>query len=208
MKNSSEALELLAPLAPEHARPWRLPEFGESGEAPLHTAEQIESIEAAAYEEGYARGRAEGLNAGAAEAQAQAQRLRTLLEHCARPLAQLDAEVEAALVELALHAARRLVQSEFEIDPTRMAGSVREAIATLAAVPREVRVHLHPEDARLLQDHLVPPPEVSAWRLVPDPSLQRGDCRISGETGWIDATLGSRTRSMAQALMAEAGLAA
>lgn len=205
MKSSFEALE---PLAAEHARPWQLPEFGQPAETPLRTAEQIESIETAAYEEGYARGRAEGLKAGAAEAQAQAQRLRSLLEHCSRPLAHLDAEVEAALIELALQAARRLVQAEFEIDPARMAGTVRESIAALAVVPREVRVHLHPEDARLLQDQLVPPPEVSAWRLVPDPSLQRGDCRISGETGWIDATLGSRTRSMAQALVAEAGVAA
>jgi flagellar assembly protein FliH len=206
VKNSFDTLE---PLAPEHARPWQLPQFGEpAAQAPLRTAEQIESIEAAAYEEGFVRGRAEGLKAGAAEIQAQAIRLRTLLEHCARPLAQLDAEVEAALVELALQAARRLVQSEFEIDPLRMAGTVREAIAALAVVPREVRVHLHPEDARLLQDQLTPPPEVSAWRLVPDVSLQRGDCRISGETGWIDATLASRTRSLGQTLMAEAGMAA
>lgn len=205
MKNSFETLE---PLVGD-ARPWQLPVFGEPvAEAPLRTAKQIESIEAAAYEEGFARGRAEGLKAGAGEVQAQAQRLRALLDHCAKPLTQLDAEVEAALVELALQAARRLVQGEFELDPSRMAGTVREAIAALAVVPRELRVHLHPEDARLLQDQLAPPPEVAAWRLVPDASLQRGDCRISGETGWIDATLASRTRSMAQTLTAETGLAA
>jgi flagellar assembly protein FliH len=198
VKSSSEPLES-AEL--RHARPWQLPVFGHSAPQPLHTAEQVESIEAAAYEEGFARGHAEGLAAGAAEVKAQAQRLRALLEHCSRPLAHLDAEVESALVELALQVARRLVQREFEIDPRRMAGTVREAIGTLAAVPRELRVHLHPEDARLLQDQLAPPPEVTSWRLVPDAALERGDCRIAGETGWIDATLSSRVKTLAQTLL-------
>jgi len=189
------------------AQRWNLPLFG-CGEAkppPPPTAAQIESIEAAAHAEGLARGHAEGYAAGAVEARAQAQRLRQLLEHCAKPLAQLDAEVEAVLTELALQAARRLVQKEFEIDPARMAGTVREALAALVTMPRELRVHLHPEDAKLLQDCLERPAEVSAWRFVSDPTLARGDCRIAGDTGWVDATLDARVRSMAQSLQAEGG---
>lgn len=206
MKNLSEALDI-GEL--QQVRPWQLPVFGQKvAEAQPPTAQEIESIEAAAYEEGYARGRGEGQAAGREEMRVQAQRLHDLLEHCAKPLARLDAEVEAALVELALQAARRLVQAEFEIDPARMAGSVREAIGALVTVPRELRVLLHPEDLRLLQEVLTPPPEVNAWRLVPDASLERGDCRIAGETGWVDATLATRTRSLAQGLAAETGIAA
>ena len=205
MKNLSEILE---PGQPHPVRAWQLPVFGQRvAEAQPPTAEQIDSIEAAAYEEGFTRGRGEGLAAGAEEVRMQARRLVTLLDHCAKPLAQLDAEVESALVELALQAARRLVQAEFELDPLRMTGTVREAIGALAAMPRELRVLLHPDDARLLQDALVPPPEVTAWRLVPDASLERGDCRIAGETGWVDATLASRVRSLSQALSVEGGAA-
>ena len=86
-----------------------------------------------------------------------------------------------------------------------MAGTIAEAIAALVSVPREVRVHLHPEDAKLLREALSPPPDVVSWRLVPDAALQRGDCRISGETGWVDATLNGRVRSMAQALVDDVG---
>jgi len=98
------------------------------------------------------------------------------------------------------------VQQEFEIDPARMAGTVNEAIAALVVMPRDLRVLLHPEDARLLKDCLVRPDEVSSWRLVPDPTLTRGDCRIAGDSGWVDATLATRERSLAQALLGETGV--
>lgn len=186
------------------AQRWELPVFN-AAPAPLRTAAQLDDLEAAAHEEGFARGHADGLAAGMAEMQQQAQRLRQLLEHCAQPLAQLDADVEAVLVELALRAARQLVQQEFEIDPARMAATVNEAVAALVVVPRELRVLLHPDDARLLKDILVRPAEVAAWRIVPDPTLARGDCRIAGDSGWVDATLATRERSLAQALLDDGG---
>lgn len=174
--------------------------------APPPTAARLDDLEAAAHEEGFARGHADGMAAGMAEMREQAQRLRALLDHCTLPLAQLDAEVESALVELALHAARRLVQQEFEIDPQRMAATVNEAVEALVVMPRELRVLLHPEDARLLKDTLLRPAEVSAWRIVSDPTLARGDCRIAGDSGWVDATLATRERSLAQALLGEGGI--
>ena len=139
----------------------------------------------------------------AAVARTQAQRLCSLLDHLAQPLAHLDAEVETALVQLALQVGRRLAQHELSLDVDKLGGVVREAIAALTVMPAELRVHLHPEDARLLKDRLTPPPEVNAWRLVPDNSLQRGDCRIAGDTGWVDATLQTRVASIAQSLFNE-----
>jgi flagellar assembly protein FliH len=197
-------MNLSEDLAMGGAQRWQLPVFNApASPAPL-TAARLDELEAAAHEEGFARGHADGLAAGMAEMRQQAQRLRGLLEHCARPLQQLDAEVEATLVELALAAARRLVQHEYEIDPELLAATVHEALAALVAVPREVRVLLHPDDAKLLKDTLVRPAEVTAWRIVPDPTLARGDCRIAGDGGWVDATLATRERSLAQALLGEA----
>lgn len=179
---------------------WELPVFGAAAEAPP-TAAQVDAIEAAAYDEGFARGRAEGRNAGAAEMRAQALRLAALLDHLAQPLAELDAEVEAALVSLALQVGKRLALHELGVDPAKVGAIVNKAIAALVAVPREVQVHLHPDDARLLKDSLTPPPEVSAWRIVADAGLGRGDCRVSGETGWVDATIEARAAGIAQALL-------
>lgn len=174
----------------------------------MHTAAQLDAMERAAYDEGFARGHAEGHAAGAADARNAAQRLRQLLEHCARPLEQLDGEVEQALVELAMQAARRLVQREYRFDPQLMSAAIHEAVAALTTMPRELRVHLNPEDLRLLHDSLERPPELGAWRLVPDPALARGDCRIASDTGWVDATLATREQALARALGAQREAAA
>jgi len=184
---------------------WEAPAFGQPAAAAqsLHTAAQLDALERAAHEEGFARGHADGYAAGAADARNAAQRLQQLLEHCARPLAELDGEVEQALVELALQAARRLVQREYQFDPGLMTGAVHEAVAALATIPRELRVHLHPEDLRLLHDSLERPPELSAWRLVADAALSRGDCRIASDSGWVDATLATREQALARALDAQ-----
>lgn len=192
------------------AQRWQMPAFGEpaKGRPALHTAAQLDAMDRAAFEEGFARGRAEGLAAGAAEARAAAQRLRDLLQHCAKPLDELDCEVETALVELALRAARRLAQRELMLDPTLLAGLVHQAVAALAQAPREVRVHLHPEDLKLLNNHLEKPAELAAWRLLPDTTLERGDCRIASEAGWVDATLATGEQALLRALGAERELAA
>lgn len=200
--------EFSSVLSAEHApvaQRWQQPVFGESA-APrpvLHTAAQLDAMERAAFEEGFTRGRAEGLKSGADEVRAMAQRLRALLEHCAKPLDELDCEVETAMVELALRAARRLVQREYQLDPALLANAVREALANLAGAPRELRVHLHPEDLKLLGDKLERPEGVSGWRLLPDHALQRGDCRIEGESGWIDATLATAEQALLRVLGAE-----
>jgi flagellar assembly protein FliH len=195
----SDVIEQLA-----GAQRWQAPALSQGAAAlPLHTAAQLDAMERAAYEEGFARGHAEGYAAGAQDARSAAQRLRELLDHCARPLDELDAEVEQALLELALQAARRLVQREYEFDPKLMGAAIHEAVAALATMPRELRVHLHPEDLRLLHDSLERPSELAAWRLVPDPALLRGDCRIASDSGWVDATLATREQSLARALGAQ-----
>src|SRR3546814_12826081 len=99
--------EVLADPQAQFAR-WQMPVFeSASNDAPL-TAQAIEDIEAAAYEEGRQRGYADGLKTGREDMNQQVARLRGLIEQIARPLATLDDEVERALVDLACAVARRL----------------------------------------------------------------------------------------------------
>lgn len=209
MKNSSEAavLETVSVISAESvgsaARLWELPSFNEPDPNSLPTAKHLQEIEQAAYEEGFARGKAEGYAAGAAIAREQAQRLRDLLEHLARPIAELDAEVESTLVALAIDVARRLVNAQIELDPTIVAGVVREALEALGDTPRDARVHLHPADLESLRDVLQPPSEGPKWRFVPDASLHRGDCRIVTEGGQVDARLDTREAGVSRTLIGD-----
>jgi flagellar assembly protein FliH len=60
---------------------------------------------------------------------------------------------------------------------------------------REVRVHLHPEDARLVRSRLADAGGERAWSIAEDPIISRGGCRVSSENSTIDAQLEQRIGS-------------
>lgn len=204
--------ELMPPEVLASATRWKLPPFAANTAAhnatsgsprgKLNTAGHLDEIEKAAYEEGFARGQADGYQTGKSEIQAVSSRLNQLLDHLGRPFKDIDAEVEHALVLLAMDVARRLVNEDLQINPQHVAGTVHEAVAALAATPREMKIHLHPEDAAVLKDSLHLSTEAS-WKLVPDNSLNRGDCRVITESGQIDARLDTRQANITDALLGE-----
>jgi flagellar assembly protein FliH len=178
---------------------WQLPNFDAALARPP-TAEQIESIEAAAYQDGFQRGQSEGFTAGQQAVLLQAQRLQSLVDHIMRPLAHLDEEVERALVDLAGAIARRLLHDEITAQPERVIALVREALAGLPPQLRSLRLQVHPGDEALLREHLSAPPDVQDFRIVPDPDLRPGDCRVHTESALVDARLDRRVRVIAEAL--------
>lgn len=183
---------------------WQLPVFAGGGQSEPITAQQLEDIEQAAYQDGFQRGQGEGFNAGQQAVLKQSQRLQALVAHLAKPLEQLDAEVEQALAELAMGVARRLIGAELAASPEQVVGMVREALAAVPPYQRNVRVEAHPEDVALLKEQLQPPPDADAFKVVADPSLSAGDCRIVTESSSIDGRIESRMRSVAQTLRGDA----
>ncbi|HEY9544945.1 MAG TPA: FliH/SctL family protein [Solimonas sp.] len=198
MRDAADS-EVLADPQAQFAR-WQMPVFeSASNDAPL-TAQAIEDIEAAAYEEGRQRGYADGLKTGREDMNQQVARLRGLIEQIARPLATLDDEVERALVDLACAVARRLLDEELTLAPERVLTLARTALAALPADLRDIRLYLHPDDARQARDELLPPPEAENFRIFDDPALARGDCRVQTESAYLDARLDARIALAAAAL--------
>ncbi|MGH8506031.1 MAG: FliH/SctL family protein [Stenotrophobium sp.] len=186
---------------------WQLPSIVDAhAVAPdntgLHTAADLDQLEAVAYEEGHARGYAEGLQSGQREVREMATQLQALLEHLSQPLADIDIELEHALTQLTVKVARKLINDELQLNPKKVAGAMHEAIAALSETPRELRVHLHPEDVALLTDQLTLNTE-AAWKLVADTSLARGDCRIVTDSGQVDARLDTRQANLERNLLGE-----
>ena len=174
------------------------------------TADELDGVARAAWEEGHARGLADGLAAAVAETQrrhaALDQRIAQLdstMTALARPLAELDAQVEHQLAQLALTVARHLVRRELRIDPTQVIGILRQAVSLLPAAARDVRVHLHPEDAALVAEKLAVPASGPAWVVVEDPVLSRGGCRVTAENSQIDARLETRINAALVAVLGE-----
>lgn len=185
---------------------WQIPVFDEPKSRELdglHTAAQLDEIEAAAYQEGLQRGHAQGYADGQREARVEADRLRELLEHLQRPLAQLNEDVERAMLDTACAIARRLAQAELSFQPELIEQVARTALAELPSYARELSLHLHADDAALLQAR----PELrfngQDCRIVVDPNLQRGDCRIVTDSTRIDARLDARLAAVRAALAGE-----
>lgn len=185
---------------------------------PGKTVQELEELERRTYEEafakgqaeGYAQGRAEGLAAAEREMRPQLQqlqerieRLDSIMNSLARPLEELDPEVEDQLLQLALTIGRHLVRRELRIDPTQVIAIIRETVGLLPMSARDVRVHLHPEDAAIVRERLASPSQDRAWTIVEDPVMTRGGCRVTTDTANIDARLESRMAAAISAVLGD-----
>lgn len=173
------------------------------------TAEQLETLQKEAYQEGFELGKREGLEAGHREAlESGRQQVAGLVQGVERlmatletPLKELDEQVERELVDLVISMVRQLVRREIRMEPSHIIGMVRESLSILPVSSRNIRVHLHPEDARLVREIYDMSEKEQGWSVVEDPVLARGGCRVVTETSQIDATLESRLAAMATHLM-------
>jgi flagellar assembly protein FliH len=181
---------------------WDLPSVSGKavqGRRPGRTVAELEAIERTAFQESFAAGKAQGLAAAHAETQqaldklkAQVAQLESMFTTLARPLQDMDAQVEQQLVSLALTVARQLVRRELKMDPAQVIAVIRESVGLLPAAARDVRVHLHPEDAAVVRERLATPSAERAWTIIEDPVMTRGGCRVTTDTAQIDARLETR----------------
>jgi flagellar assembly protein FliH len=197
---------------------WDLPSVtGKPVQArrPGKTVGELEEVEQRAYQEAFAKGHAAGLAAAKAEHQqiiaqskAQVARLEQVLNSLAQPLNEVDAQVESELVNLALTVARQLVRRELKIDPSQVIAIIRETVQLLPLAARDVRVHLHPEDAAIVRERLATTSAERAWSIIEDPVLTRGGCRVTTDSAQIDARLETRINTVVATILGDERAAA
>ncbi len=192
---------------------WDLPSVSGrtvQGRRAGRTVGELEDVERRAYDEAFAMGREAGLAAAKAETQkaltqlsAQVRQLEAIVSLLSRPLQAMDQDVEQQLTQLALMVARQLVRRELRLDPAQVIAVIRETVALLPAAARDVRVHLHPEDAAIVRERLATPAAERAWTIVEDPVTTRGGCRVTTDTAHIDARLETRINAVITSLLGD-----
>jgi flagellar assembly protein FliH len=189
---------------------WQLPQINGPVVGRSRRREDLDVIEGDAFDKGFAEGREAGLAAAQQEQQAAqteiAARVRQLdevLEFMARPIADLDREVLLQLAGLAGAIARHVVRRELTTQPDEIVAVIRETVALLPVSARDVRVHLHPEDARLVRERLSEVTGDRAWSIAEDPILARGGCRVTSENSMIDAQLEQRLGAAIAAVLGD-----
>jgi flagellar assembly protein FliH len=189
---------------------WQAPSFeseqrrhgaGNNGSHNGETREQQEQHRRRIHEQAFARGYSEGLEKGQKEMREQAAYLESLMTGLVKPLRNLDKQVVDDLVQLCMAVVRQLVRRELKISPDEVIAVVKEALNQLPVAAGEIRLELHPEDAVLVRKMLGGAEAETPWRIVEDPVLSRGGCKVSTSASRIDATVENRINAAIAAVI-------
>ena len=162
-------------------------------------AEQLESVKEETRQSGFSEGQQQGAEQGfqqGLEKAEQALRSRyAVLEHLSDELVRQKNILDDRQCGLAARLLEKLLldilRVELRHSSERIESVVRESLALLDADDQEVlRVYLHPDDLIWVAD--LADSEHLTLRLIEDPQLMRGGCRVEGALGDVDATLESR----------------
>jgi flagellar assembly protein FliH len=167
-----------------------MPRPGAKGVNVMH----LSLVEREAWQHGYKDGQVEGVRKGEAElarriaeVDVKIAALEAIIGTLAKPLEDLDAEVETELTRLALAIAKHLVRRELKIDPAQIIGIIRHTVSLLPLSARNIKIHLHPDDAAIVREKLARASGEQEWHLVEDPLMARGGCRLTTDNSSIDA---------------------
>jgi flagellar assembly protein FliH len=172
------------------------------------TAAELEALREDARAEGYAEGREEGRAAGHAEAleagrqevALEMETLRAVGATFSQAVTAADETIAADVLDLALHLARSMVRTAFTVRPELIIPIVREAIDYLPVLQQPAILALNPEDIEIVRAALSDELDKGGWRVVADPQVGRGGCKVDTASNQIDAQASARWARLAHAL--------
>lgn len=198
------------PAPPKHTQGLTVEEI-ESIQQQAH-AEAFAQGEIAGHTEGYRKGLAEGIEAGQQQGHAeglqqglsdalathkqQASDFIKLMDALNEPLKTLDETVANQLVSLSIAIAKQLIRREMKQHPGEIIAVVRAAVAALPIATQKLTLHLHPADAELVKTSLALTDSITAWKIVEDPLLTQGGCKVTTDVSLVDATVEKRLASV------------
>jgi flagellar assembly protein FliH len=174
----------------------------------LPTAAELEALREGARAEGYeegleegrAAGRAEAYEAGRQEAAAEMESLRAIAATFSQAVTAADETIASDVLELALHLARSMVRTAFTVRPELIIPIVREAIDYLPVLQAPAILALNPDDIEIVRTALSDELDKGGWRVVADPQVGRGGCKVDTASNQIDAQAAARWARLAHAL--------
>jgi flagellar assembly protein FliH len=152
------------------------------------------------YDDGHGAGYADGLAIGRAEAAKELEHLQAIALEFSGALAAADETIAADVLDLALHLAKSMLRNALEIKPELVIPVVREAIEYLPVLQQPAVLMLNPADVALVREAIGDELDKGGWRVVQDPSIARGGCKVDTATNQIDAQVGTRWERLTHAL--------
>lgn len=158
--------------------------------------QQAAAIREAAHQEGYRAGveRAEHDMAGRLSAVA------TLAEGAVGARAEFLRRCEPEVIELVFEIARKVIGEHLALNKEAIAEVARRALS-IAGQAELYYLHLHPDDAELVEKHLCRDTLGMPLQVVPDERLNSGDCLVRTAYGRVDAGVEAQLREIRGQMM-------
>ncbi|MBA5639750.1 flagellar assembly protein FliH [Duganella sp. LX20W] len=168
------------------------------------SVEEVEAIREQArlegYEEGHAAGHADALALGKIESAKELEHLRALTASFGTAVQQADQLIANDVLELALQLAKGMLKTALNVKPELVLPIVRDAIEYLPVLQQPALLVLHPDDAAVVREGIGEELDKGGWRVIEDPSVGRGGCKVDTASNQIDAQAASRWQRLTHAL--------
>jgi flagellar assembly protein FliH len=180
----------------DNIKHWETPRLGDATRGPQDDVKDLEALRKEAQAQGYAEGHSKGLLQAQTETNRRLQTLDMLLNAMAKPYEDIDAQTVDTLVKLAGKIARCLVKRELRTEPETIIALVRDTVSILNGSAEKLNVFLNPDDAQLIQTITRTNSEKSRWKIIDDPLIPRGDCRVTSRDATVDGSLMARINTI------------
>ena len=214
---------------------WRYeaPEEVEELEVVPLTAEEIEEIRQAAFDEGFNQGKEQGFAKGYDEGKAKGHQegteqghqegivtgleegkeeisklsaqWRELVEQLHQPMATIEKNVEEQLLQLVVQLTEAVVLQEAKTNPDILISAVSAGMKALPSQEAQTQIYCHPDDIKRVEKEFGAEfIKESGWRLLPAPQLLVGSCQIENSTSNIDLSVKSRLKQVLESFLENA----
>ncbi len=160
---------------------------------------KAEEVRLQAYEEGYQKGRTEGLGEAKVEALEHTTRIAVLAESVAADTAKIFAHAEEGIIRLSLAIAEKIVLKSLAEDRSLVVAMVKWALEQVDIV-EVIRVRVNPEDYDIIRPYWENGQLGSAgkYELMQDSKVQVGGCIIDANKSVVDAQIGTKLGEIEQ----------
>jgi flagellar assembly protein FliH len=180
----------------DNIKHWETPRLGDTMKGPQEEARDLEVLRKEAYALGFAEGHDKGMLQAQTETNRRLQTLDMVLNSMAKPFDDINQGTLDTLAKLAGKIARCLVKRELRTEPETIIALVRDTVSILNSSAEKLNVFLNPDDAQLIQNITRTSSEKSRWKIIDDPMIPRGDCRVTSRDATVDGSLMSRINTV------------
>ncbi|NMH59626.1 flagellar assembly protein FliH [Alteromonas ponticola] len=170
-------------------------------------AEGVEAGHKQGHEEGFAEGEKQGLESGQQQIDEQIKAWQQLSDQLDVPLKQVNEEVRKQLVQLALTLARSVIRTEIKTNDDIIFQALSDGLKALPINEKQYQLQMHADDIARIKSHYSDEEIASKnWQLVENPSMQPGGCEIITSQNAVDVSIDRRVRDVIDKFMFEQGI--